>query len=266
MDFPPLADSILLFFSAMLASALNAVAGGGTFFVFPALMSTGVSALVANATSTVAVWPGVMASAFGYRKEVTEHKKYLPFLCTLSLIGGWIGAKLLLQTPEISFSAMVPWLLLTATLLFTFGKRLTNAIQALNNATPISKKTRYTFVGIAMLVISIYGGFFGAGIGILMLAMLQCMGLKNIHQMNALKTILSTTIQGTAVFTFLPSGIIVWPQAIIMCVGALIGGYGMAKLALRIPQSAIRKFVICVASSTTIYYFLKTFYPDFINS
>lgn len=254
---PPFSDAVLLFFAAMLASGLNAVAGGGTFFVFPALMSTGVSALVANATSTVAVWPGVMASSWGYRKEIAVHKRYLPYLSILGLIGGWIGAKLLLLTPEVKFEAMVPWLLLTATLLFTFGKRLTKFTNTYFNEHRVKPKIRYSIASIFMLLIAVYGGFFGAGIGILMLAMLQCMGMQNIHQMNALKTLLGITIHGTAVFTFLFSDVIAWPQACIMCVGALIGGYGMSRLALKIPQRFIRGFVICVASVTTYYYFTK---------
>lgn len=255
--FPPLLDCILLFLAAIIASALNAVAGGGTFFVFPALMTTGISALVANATSTVAVWPGVIASSWGYRKEISSHRKYLPYLSIIGLIGGWTGAKLLLLTPEIRFEKMVPWLLLTATLLFTFGKPLTRITSQFFDAHHAGDKLRYTLAICLMLIISIYGGFFGAGIGILMLAMLQCMGMQNIHEMNALKTLLGITIHGTAVFTFLFSDVIAWPQASIMCVGALIGGYSMAKIALKIPQHIIRRFVICVASSTTFYYFIK---------
>lgn len=256
-QFPPLLDSLLLFCAAIIASALNAVAGGGTFFVFPALMATGVSPLMANATSTVAVWPGVIASSWGYRKEISAHRKYLPYLSLAGLIGGWTGAKLLLVTPEVRFEQMVPWLLLTATVLFSFGKPLTRYTNRFFEEHHAGESLRQHLSVFFMFIISIYGGFFGAGIGILMLAMLQCLGMHDIHQMNGLKTLLGITIHGITVFTFLFTDIIAWPQAIIMACGALIGGYGMARIALKIPQHIVRGFVICVATATTAYFFFK---------
>jgi uncharacterized protein len=254
---PPVSDGILLFFTAMLASAVNAVAGGGTFLVFPALTATGLSALAANVTSTIAVWPGVVASAWGYRNEISTHRKYLPYLSMIGLIGGWCGARMLLLTPEVRFEKMVPWLMLMATLLFSFGKHITRYTSAFFDRHRSGEHMRHYLAAILMFLIAIYGGFFGAGIGILMLAMLQCLGMQHIHQMNGLKTLLGVAINGVTAVTFLFSDYIAWPKACIMIVGALIGGYGMARIAIKIPQHIIRGFVICVACSTTIYYFIK---------
>lgn len=250
-------QAVLLFFTAMLAAGINAVAGGGTFFTFPVLLSTHISALAANATSTVAVWPGSVASTLGYVENLKQHKRHLPLLGSLGLLGGWLGAKLLLITPEHRFDLILPYLMLTATLLFTFGKRITGWTSRYFDAHQSGESLRKALSCVLMFLIAIYGGFFGAGIGILMLAMMQCMGMHDIHEMNALKTSLGITINGTAFVTFICSDIVAWPQASIMIVGALIGGYGAARIALKVPQNIIRGFVICFATTITLYFFIK---------
>jgi uncharacterized membrane protein YfcA len=252
-----LTQAIALFFAAMLAAGINAVAGGGTFIAFPALLSTGISSLVANATCTVAVWPGSIASTAGYLKNLARYKHHLPYLGVLGLIGGWLGAELLLHTPEHRFDAILPYLMLTATLLFSFGKRITGWTSRYFDAHQSGETLRKILACVLMLLIAIYGGFFGAGIGILMLAMMQCMGMHDIHEMNALKTTLGITINGTAFITFISSGIVAWPQASVMIVGALIGGYGAARIALKLPQTIIRGFVMCFATALTLYFFIK---------
>lgn len=252
-----LSQGILLFFAAMLAAAINAVAGGGTFFAFPALISTGLSSLVANATCTVAVWPGSVASTLGYVENIRKHAKHLPVLGSLGLLGGWVGAKLLLMTPEARFDALLPYLMLSATLLFTFGKVVTGWTSRYFDAHRSGVQLRRGLACVLMFLIAVYGGFFGAGIGILMLAMMQCMGLEDIHEMNALKTSLGITINGTAFVTFILSGIVSWPHAGVMIVGALVGGYGAARIALKVPQRYIRGGVIAFASCITLVFFLK---------
>ncbi len=252
-----LLHGLLLFATAVLAGGLNAVAGGGTFFTFPILLFTGVPPVAANATSSVAVWPGVIASAFGYRDLLTKHKSMLPLMIGIGLVGGWLGAELLLMTPDATFRDMIPWLLLVATALFAFGRPITDWTSRTFSSSPKLERFRVAFSSLFQLIISIYGGFFGAGIGILMLAMLQCLGMKDIHDMNAFKAALGAGIHGSAVVTFILSGIIFWPQAIIMVAGAMLGGYATARLALKMSQQTVRLFVILVGSATTIYFFLQ---------
>src|SRR5579885_3363506 len=239
----------------MLGGALNSVAGGGSFISFPALIFTGVPAINANATNTVALWPGTVASAAAYGKELAVHRG-VPVLAAVSLVGGVIGAELLLHTPPATFVHLIPWLLLAATLLFTFGGDLTRQLRA--RLTNSSGSAEPSLLGIALvqLVIAIYGGYFGGGIGILMLAALSVMGMANIHEMNAIKTVLASCINGVAVITFVIAGAIYWPQAIVMVVGAVAGGYGGARIARRLPPLLVRRFVIAVGFAMTMYFFI----------
>src|SRR5262249_34270425 len=226
----------------------------------------GVPAISANATGTVALWPGTVASVGAYRKELSTHRRELVILDGVSLAGGLLGALLLLHTPQKSFVRLLPFLLLVATLVFTFGPRLTTWLrmrqatkkQAHDVATD-GRPSWQALAGItaAQLVISIYGGFFGGGIGILMLAMLGLMGMENIHEMNALKTLLASAINGVAVVTFVLAGIVFWPQALLMVGGTILGGYGGAAYARRLDPRLIRGFVICVGFALTLYFFLR---------
>jgi len=244
----------LYFIAAAMAGAVNSVAGGGTFLTFPALIFGGLSPLAANVTSTVALWPGSIGSAFAYRGELKEHKGRLTPLLWVSLIGGGIGAVVLLETPERTFAALVPWLLLTATLIFTFGRQGVALLRKWRKQEYVEPNLASGLV--LQFIISIYGGYFGAGIGILMLAMLQLAGFSNIHQMNGLKTWLAIPINGVSVLLFALSGKVVWPVALVMLVGALTGGYWGAKIALKLPPHYVRWFVTTVGIAMTLYFFL----------
>lgn len=250
---------VLLFLAAILGGTLNAVAGGGSFITFPSLIFSGIGAINANATSTAALWPGTLASLWAYRKELSKQQRgFLYVLSGTSLIGGTLGALLLLNTPPSTFVHLIPYLLLLATVLFAFSGQITKLLR-----TRSIEKTRLTWrvlagISFLQLIIAIYGGYFGAGIGILMLATLGLMGMDNIHEMNAVKTLLTICINGVAVIAFIIAGIIVWGQAIVMLAGAIIGGYGTAYFAQKIDQKYVRGFVIVVGLSLTIYFFLST--------
>src|SRR5712692_3417311 len=254
----------LLFFAAILGGTLNSVAGGGSFITFPALVFTGVLPIQANATSTVALWPGSAASVGAYRKELVKLGRMLLLVLGItSLIGGELGAQLLLNTPQTTFVLLIPYLLLLATLLFTFSGPITSWFRKftpLKETDAINRVPTWLTISalaLAQLVIATYGGYFGGGIGILMLATLGLMGMDNIHEMNAMKTLLTTCINGVAVIIFVIRGVVVWPEAIVMLIGAIIGGYGGAFYARKIDQRWIRGFVILVGVTMTIYFFVR---------
>ena len=255
MDFLPLTDSLLLFTAAAFATALNAVAGGGTFFAFPVLLFTGVPPIAANATCTLAVWPGSLASFFAYRKELQDHRRHLPWMLALAFTGGWFGAQLLLHTPEETFEYLIPWLLLGATLLFARGKVLAEKFGRI--AGEHNPRWRWGTSILLLAATSIYGGYFGAGIGILTLAMLQVLGMDSLHRMNALKTALTSAMNASAVLAFLLSGVIYWPAAWVMLAGGILGGYGGARLAMKIPVIYLRRFVITVGSLLSVFFLIK---------
>jgi uncharacterized protein len=254
MTFPQIC---LLFLTAFVGGTLNSVAGGGSFFTVPALIFTGLPALLANTTNTVALWPGSAASVGAYRRELVQLQLgFVALLVGTSLIGGILGALLLLGTSQGTFVVLLPYLLLMATLLFTVSGPVTSRLRARNIIK--ARTTLPTVIGtaIAQFIIAIYGGYFGGGIGILMLATLALMGMEDIHSMNALKTLLATCINGVAVITFIIANVVLWPQAIVMIVGAIIGGYGGAAFARKIEQKWIRGFVIVTGCAMTLYFFL----------
>ncbi len=253
---------LFLFIAALFGGTLNAVAGGGSFFTFPALVFSGVSPIIANATSTVALWPGSIASVMAYRRELTRvERRLLLLLIGSSLIGGLLGAMLLLRTSQSVFVRLVPYLLLMATVLFAVSpsiiRRLSRSRKQKEGSMPYTLPA-LVGVGLGQLLISIYGGYFGGGIGILMLATLAFMGMESIHIMNGVKTLLAACINGVAVITFLVAGVLVWPQALVMIVGALIGGYGGAAVARKVEQKWIRFVVILVGSALTVYFFVRS--------
>lgn len=244
--------TLLLLVAAFAAGALNAVAGGGSFLTFPALMMAGVPPVNANATSTVAVSPGALASAFGYRQELKTlgNSLNLPLMIGVSLVGGLAGALLLLWTPERLFEAIVPWLLLFATVLFAFGPKV--SAYARRHFT-----MGQTSLMVLQFLIAVYGGYFGGGIGILMLALLGVFGLTDLNAMNGMKTLLSGCLNAIAVVAFVAGGAVYWHEAIIMAVAAVAGGYVGASVARRIPGPILRKFVIVVGVLMTVYFFMN---------
>jgi uncharacterized protein len=255
-------QALALFIAAMLGGALNSVAGGGSFITLPTLIFTGVPSKIANATSTVALWPGSVASVGAYRKELVKQNRVLLLVLGItSLVGGLLGALLLLGTSQNTFVQLLPYLLLLATVLFAVSGPITTRLRA-RAAARSSKQTNQvswrslTIIALFQLVIATYGGYFGGGIGILMLATLGLMGMENINEMNAVKTVLQSAINGVAVIAFIIAGAVVWLQAIVMIAGAIVGGFATASFARRLDPRIVRGFVIVVGISMTIYFFL----------
>ena len=252
-----IAHAIFLFFAGALGGAINAVAGGGSFVAFPALLFTGVAPIPANATNTLALWVGVTASGGAYRSRLSISRRVMIPLIVTSVLGGLAGALLLIKTPGQTFLKVLPWLLLGATLLFAFGKHLTGRISA--SISHDASTAALAGAAIFELAVAVYGGYFGGGIGIMNLAMLAALGMTDIHAMNALKVVLGGVINGVATITFVISRAIVWPQAIVMIVGAILGGYFAAHYAQKLPQAWIRNFVILVGTGMTVYFFYKAY-------
>jgi uncharacterized protein len=249
--------AVFLFLASTVGGALNAVAGGGSFVAFPALLFTGVPPIPANATNTLALWTGAAASGGAYRNRLDVPTRVLLPLLVTSLIGGIAGAVLLLRTPAHTFMRVLPWLMLAATLLFLFGKKLAG-----NRASSVghgATTAAIVWASIFELGVAVYGGYFGGGIGIVNLAMLAAVGMTDIHAMNALKSILGVAINGVAALVFVVKGAIFWPQAVVMIAGALVGGYFGAHYAQKLPPAWIRGFVIVVGTGMTAYFFAKAY-------
>jgi uncharacterized protein len=244
---------LLLALAAFGSGIVNALAGGGAFLTFPTLLAAGLPAIDANASSTVALLPGQFVSAWTSRdllKSMSpEWRRDLISLSIISLVGGLIGALLLIATPSTAFSALVPWLLLFATVVFAGGPFLTGvgARQWLN---PFSIK-------LVQAAIAIYGGYFGGGVGILMLAALAFYGMRDIRGMNAMKIVLSGMMNVTAAVIFAFSGRVHWLETSVMMVGAMAGGFVGAKAGAFLPTIMVRIFVIAVGAILTVYFFIK---------
>lgn len=254
-----LLDIAIIAIAALAAGAVNAVAGGGTFFSFPALLAIGVPPVVANASNSVSLWPGSLAGAWAFRRELARFSRSLPLLSIVAFVGGIGGGLLLLATSNAAFSRLIPWLLLIATVLFAFSSQISALVKRIR---PRRAEVDAHHIGpggfLFQLVVSIYGGFFGAGMGILMIAALAIQGFEDIHEINALKNWLSAVIYSVAVATFAIAGAVSWPHTLIMLVTATIGGYLGASLARRLPAVWIRRFVIVTGTALTIYYFGQT--------
>lgn len=231
-------DTALLLSAAFVAGVLNAVAGGGSFLTLPALVLTGVPPVVANATGTVALLPGYVAGAWGFREDTAAPPGLsMRLLIALSVVGGAAGAALLLVTPDTVFRQVVPWLLLAATALFAFGPRL-RAMLAGAGAPSTVKAT------LSVLVVAVYGGYFNGGLGILLLALFGLLGQTNLHAMNGLKNWVSALLTAIAVVVYAAGGLVLWPQALLMMVAATAGGYGGARVARRIPAHWLRAAIV----------------------
>jgi uncharacterized membrane protein YfcA len=247
------ATLIGLFFAGMLGGALNAVAGGGSFVVFPALIFAGLSPVVANATTAAGLLPASGASAFAYRKDVV-HDRLFVVLSIASLLGGGLGAVVLLSTKESTFEWVLPILLAFAAAVFTVGARVATWLRS------IFENTRgFALVFVVQLVIATYGGYFGGGMGILMLATFAVVGLTDIHAMNGMKSTLAVMINSVAVLAFAISGKIVASRFAIVAAGGIAGGYFGARIARRIPAAKVRTAVIVYAWAMTAYFAWKTY-------
>jgi uncharacterized protein len=238
-----------LFCAAALGGALNSVAGGGSFITLPALIYGGIPAVSANATSTLALWPGSVASAVAYRREVSGEWRWLALLGLVSVIGGLLGALLLVRTSDTSFLRLLPWLMLVAAATFTFG--------ASRKAGDAASARPAWLVLLLQFLISIYGGYFGGGMGIMMLATLALSGMTDIHEMNGLKAVLGSAINGIALLEFIMQNRIAWGPGVVMVVGGIVGGYGGATLARRLDRRQVRRFVTVIAWTMTVYFFVR---------
>lgn len=250
-----LTQSCIFFAISMLAAAVNAVAGGGTFLTFPVFILNGLTASQANIMSSIALWPGVLSSAYGYKEQMIEGKREMLPFAIIGIIGSIIGAYWFLNTQEETFASLVPWLLLGATLIFTFGKRMLSRFRMHD----MGAKQKQFFVFAMQSLTAIYGGYFGAGIGILTLAMLQILGHDHIHRMNALKTIVTASINLSTVCIFIISGEVLWAYAGIMIAGALCGGFIGARLALKTSPQLVRHIVSVIGFSMAAYFFYETY-------
>ena len=248
-----------LFLAAMVAGAINSVAGGGTLISFPSLVAFGEPEIISNATNTAAMWPGSLSSALGYRKDTSVERALLIMLAIPSLVGGLLGAVILVITPAETFRHVVPFLILFATLLLasrdTLARRLSNNPTGGDSVTTLGRIWGVLF----QLFVATYGGYFGAGIGILMLGSFSLMGMRDIHKMNAIKTPLATIINITAFFFFALKGLVVWPLAILMSAGAIIGGYGGARSAKRVNPRLVHYCVVAIGLLVSSWLFIKSF-------
>ena len=263
-----LPQALLLVGASALAGAINSVAGGGTLLTFPALIGVGQLSTVANATSTVALWPGQLSSLWGYQKEIKQNARSIIPLSLLGLVGGAAGSLLLTHTSSKVFDKIVPFLVLTATVLFMAQESLSRWQKARAAAkAPPTLDTKEGAPGIRLtlpitlflLGIAVYGGYFGAGIGILCLAAFGLMGMTNIHQMNGIKAIFTLGINGVASAVFIAQHLVDWHIAGIMACGSIFGGWAGAGIARRIGQKNVRRVVISIGLFLTLYLLWKTF-------
>lgn len=229
-------DTALLLAAAFVAGALNAVAGGGSFLTLPALVFTGVPPVVANATGTVALLPGYMAGAWGFREDMQPPPGLsMRAVVLLSLIGGSAGAALLLVTSDATFNQIVPWLLLAATAMFAFGPQLRQWAGSGHHGAPSPVKA-----GLGMLAVAAYGGYFNGGLGILLLALFGLLGQTQLNAMNGMKNLVSALLTAIAVAIYAVGGIVEWKQAFLMMIAATLGGYGGARVARKLPAPVLR--------------------------
>ena len=246
--------------AAFLAGAINSVAGGGTLVTFPTLMGLGLPSIAANATSTVAIWPGSLGSMWGFRREIRATDPGIRLLAIPSVIGGLIGAILLRRTPAELFDHLVPFLILFATVLFTVQAPIQRRLQSAPHHAPGKRTTTWIVSAtLAQFAVGIYGGYFGAGMSIMMLTVLAFLGLEDILKMSALTSFFGFCTNGVASILFAASHMVVWPYVFAMMFAALFGGYAAAGIARRIGKVIVRRFVIAVGFTIAIVLFIKMF-------
>jgi uncharacterized membrane protein YfcA len=245
----------LLVGAGFLGGAINAIAGGATFFTFPAMMAAGLGAVAANASNTVALAPSSLAAFLAMRRHLPGARHLLVSFLILGVIGGALGAWLVLWLGDVRFRACVPWLLLIATVMFAAGPRLVRAMKA---ADIHQERRSVRIAGLALQsLIGIYGGFFGAGMGMITLAGLNLLGLTDIRSMNALKNLFTSLCNGIAIVVFVVAGAVSWPHAFVMMAGGLIGGFAGGKLGNWLPADRARMIVTAVGTALTVAYFVE---------
>jgi len=251
-----LAHLLIAAVAAFLAGGINSVAGGGTLITFPALMALGLPPVIANATNTVAISPGSLGSLWGFRREFAQTETKMRWLVVPGVIGGAAGAMLLRITPPNTFEKMVPFLVLFATVIFTARAPIQRLIKS---AHPEAHRTKTWFViGLVFqLMVGVYGGYFGAGISIMMLSALSILGMSDMLQMNALTSLFSLCINGVAALLFIWAGMVYWPYVLVMAIAAILGGYSAAGVARKIGSDRVRVFVIIVGYTISAVLFVK---------
>lgn len=251
--------SLYLFVVALFGGALNAVAGGGSFIGVPALLSVGIAPVAANATTTLAMWPGSLSSAIAYRQEIVRARHWLMMLGAASLAGGLVGGWLLIRTTDQRFLQLLPWLMLAAAVTFTLGGRVADRLVRGSASAPHAPGASRAPVWILLFqfIIAIYGGYFGGGMGIMMLAAFSVAGMTDIHEMNGIKTLAAVAINGIALVEFIANGAIAWAPGLVMVGGAIIGGYYGAFLARRVSTGVVRAIVMVIAWTMTVYFFVR---------
>ncbi|WP_295812418.1 sulfite exporter TauE/SafE family protein [uncultured Nitratireductor sp.] len=247
-------EYLILAVAAFFAGTLNTVAGGGTFLTFPALVYVGVPVVAANATSAVAVFPGYLGGALGFRSELSAFDRpRLLRIASLTALGGLVGSLLLLVSSNEVFSLVVPFLLAIATLIFAFGAR----VQGLARRFGTGASTGQGWFG--TVLVSVYGGYFNGGLGIVLLALFSLWGMRDLNTMNGLKNGLSLILSAMSVATFALAGIVAWPQALVMMVAATVGGYAGAPLARALPAFVVRAVVIIVGTVMSLVFLARLF-------
>lgn len=248
MDFPTI---ILLFAAGVATGMINAVAGGGTFLSFGALTMIGIPPVVANATSSITQFPGYVTSTLAYWSDIRTFWRGAVVLAIMSALGAMVGAGILLTLDNPQFRALVPWLLIAATVLFAAGPYLKPRPRAGEVAAVGS-----VFGATIQFLTAIYGGFFGAGMGVMMLATLGLSQVGDYHRLNALKNMLAIVIAAVAILVFVAGGVVAWPQAIVMIPAVALGGWSGVWAAKRVPQTVMRWIVIAVGLLLAVYYFV----------
>ncbi len=242
--------------AALLAGAINSVAGGGTLITFPTLLWLGLPSVVANATNTVAIWPGTVGSIWGFRRELRATDRIMFVLLVPSVIGGAAGALLLRSTPSAVFDKIVPVLILFATLLFMVQGAVQKKLKTVHLEARRSGPWLWGAI-LLQLLVGVYGGYFGAGMSIMALAVLGVLGMTDILQMNGLTSLLGLCVNGVAAILFIAAHMVYWPYVVAMAAAALLGGYGAAGIARRIGRTAVRRSVIAVGFAITIVLFVR---------
>lgn len=253
----PVLHDIVIALAAFAAGAINSIAGGGTLISFPALVWIGVNPVMANATNSFALWPGSVAAMIGFRRDLAKVRRWLWLLAFPALLGGAVGAVLLLHTSMTTFTHLVPFLILGATLLLAVQEVITRRLGLVARAHEKPTAGWVTFVFVFQFLVGIYGGYFGGGIGILILAALGFIGLTDIHEMNGLKNLLAICINGIAALYFAFSGAVLWKDGAIMAVAAIIGGYLGARVAQRLGQTFVRRAVVVIGLTMGVALFFK---------
>lgn len=248
--------TLLLFLAGLAGGAVNTLAGGGSFITFPALLAAGVPPVMANASNTFASTAGYLSGAWSLRKTLTDAPRFLSATALLSALMGGLGALLLTQTSNRAFEGIIPWLLVFATLLFIWGAQLNAWLTRWSARTSQPNAVRLGFL-LAFIAIAFYGGFFNAGLGILLLSYTSLVGYRTVNEMNALKLLYSSTISCSAITIFLWHGLIQWQETLTLLVGTFMGGYSAGLVSSKIPAEVVRLIIIGVSIMVTMYFFYQ---------